>query len=207
MMAVCYYRVLQEAAVVERRTGWPIGGSPMSDPMAMYDRVITHFSELVDSISNDQWSLNTPCEGWTVRDLMQHRDGSIAASMGGARVDEPAPDADLIDAWHKRVSWWAAGLADPIRSEAVWQTGLGEMTFREATMRMMTGELTIHAWDLARALGLEETLDPESVHVTYVQLRAHGDQLRRPGVMGPAVEAPDGASEQTQLIALTGRSV
>jgi uncharacterized protein (TIGR03086 family) len=182
----------------------------MSDPRAMYDRVIAHFTELVDSISNEQRSLSTPCEGWTVRDLMQHiivRDRGIAASVGGPPTSEPRPDADLVTQWHERVTWWAEGLADPARSSTVWKTALGEMTFEQTTLRMMTGELTIHTWDLARALGVDDTLDPEAVHVTLDQLQAYGDQIRRPGAMGPEITAPDGADEQTQLIAFTGRSV
>jgi uncharacterized protein (TIGR03086 family) len=182
----------------------------VSDPRAIYDRVIGHFTVLVDSISNDQWSLNTPCEDWTVRDLMRHiivRDRGIAASVGGPPASEPGPDADLIAEWHACVTWWADGLADPVRSDTVWKTALGEMTFREATLRMMTGELTIHSWDLARALGVDDTLDPEAVHVTLAQMRAYGDLIRRPGAMGPEVTARDEADEQTQLIAFTGRCV
>jgi uncharacterized protein (TIGR03086 family) len=71
----------------------------------------------------------------------------------------------------------------------------------------MTGELTIHNWDLARALGVDETLDPEAVHTTYIAMKQHSDALRRPGVLGPQVKAPDDSDEQTQLLAFTGRVV
>lgn len=182
----------------------------MTDSLATYYRVVMRFTELVDSISADQWSSNTPCEGWTVRDLMQHiivRDRKIAASLGDARADEPAPDADLATAWHERVAWWAAGLADPALAEAVWQTASGELTFREAAIAMMTGELTIHTWDLARALGVDDTLDPEGVRMAYAQLQGYDEQKRGPQTMGPEVEVPIGTDEQTRLIAFTGRSV
>jgi uncharacterized protein (TIGR03086 family) len=181
----------------------------MSDSRAVYQRVLEHFTALVDSISPEQWSAPTPCEGWTVRDLIEHivvRDARIAASVGGPPAgDPPAPDAALPALWKQRVRWWAAGLDDPERRDVVWPTALGELTFTQATMAMMTGELAIHTWDLARALGVDDTVDPEAVHSAYLAMKHHGDALRRPGAMGPEVEAPAGSSEQVQLIAFTGR--
>lgn len=177
--------------------------------MAKYDRVVGRFTELVDSISADQWSLSTPCEGWTIRDLMHHivvRDDRISATVGGEPQVEPDAGADLTVEWRRRLAWWAAGLADPVRSATVWTTAMGEMTFQQAADRFMTGELLIHTWDLARALGVDDTLDAEAVRTTFVQMQAYGDLIRRPGAMGPAIDAPAEADEQTRLIAFTGRA-
>jgi uncharacterized protein (TIGR03083 family) len=47
--------------------------------------VLNHFTELVDSIGPDQLTAATPCEGWTVRDLLAHvieRDQRLAATVG-----------------------------------------------------------------------------------------------------------------------------
>jgi uncharacterized protein (TIGR03086 family) len=177
----------------------------------VYQRVITHFTELVDSISAEQWSAPTPCEGWNVRDLVEHvivRDQRLAASVGGPPAADSLPDnADLAALWRERAAWWAAGLADPQRRTATWNTALGEMTFEQATTAFMTGELTIHGWDLARGLGVDDTQDPEAVHSTLSMMKQYGDAVRRPGALGPAVHAPPGSDEQTQLMAFTGRHV
>lgn len=182
----------------------------MSDNVAVYRRVLGHFTELVDSLQPDQLAAPTPCEGWTVRDLMIHvieRDRRLAAMVGG-EAPKPLPAEDsLASLWRERVAWWAAGLADPERRDVVWSTPLGELSFEDATCALMTGELLIHTWDLARALGVDETLDPEAVQATLDSMSGHADALRRPGVMGPAIEPPSGSDEQTQLIAFTGRQV
>lgn len=182
----------------------------MSDPIAQYQRVLEHFTELVDGITESQWASDTPCENWTVRDLIEHvivRDRRLAATVGGAPPQPLEDGADLAELWRERVEWWAAGLADPQCRTAVWETPMGSMTFEQATTQLMTGELTIHTWDLARGLGVDDTLDAEAVHTTFAAMQTYGDQLRRPGALGPALEAPAGSDEQEQLLAFTGRQV
>ncbi|MEZ5248064.1 MAG: TIGR03086 family metal-binding protein [Ilumatobacteraceae bacterium] len=66
-------------------------------------------------------------------------------------------------------------------------------------------DTTIHAWDLARALGVDDRLDPACVARAYDAAVERGDGLRAGGMFGPAVEVPDDADPQSRLLALTGR--
>jgi uncharacterized protein (TIGR03086 family) len=68
-----------------------------------------------------------------------------------------------------------------------------------------TGDIVVHTWDLARATGLDETLDPDEVHALFVGMEPMDEMLRQSGQYGPRVEVPDDADEQTKLIAFTGR--
>jgi uncharacterized protein (TIGR03086 family) len=187
-----------------------VDGGTVSDQLAVYYRVIERFTELVDSITDEQWPQDTPCEEWTVRDLVEHvvaRDEQIAATMGGPPAAELPAHTDLKAAWHERIQWWSERLADPARSQAEWPTYFGVLTFEQATTALMTGEITIHTWDLARALGADETLDHEAVELTYAEIKQHGDQLRVPGAMGAEVNVPPGADIQATLFGFTGRTV
>jgi hypothetical protein len=67
------------------------------------------------------------------------------------------------------------------------------------------GDVLVHTWDLARAGGLDESLDPEVVHDMLVGMEPLDDMLRASGQYGPRVSVPDSADEQTKLIAFTGR--
>lgn len=58
---------------------------------------------------------------------------------------------------------------------------------------------------LARATGLDETLDADEVHSMYVGMEPMDAALRGSGHFGPRVPAPDDADEQTRLLAFTGR--
>ena len=82
---------------------------------------------------------------------------------------------------------------------------VGEHRFDNAVGQFVLGDVLIHTWDLARAAGLDETLDPQLVHDTLVGIEPLDAILRSSGQYGPRVEAPPGADEQTMLIAFTGR--
>jgi uncharacterized protein (TIGR03086 family) len=71
----------------------------------------------------------------------------------------------------------------------------------------MTGlmDLLVHAWDLARATGQDETLDPAEVSAFLAGLEPWDAALRASGHYGPRVPVPDDADEQTRLLAFTGR--
>ncbi|HYT78200.1 MAG TPA: TIGR03086 family protein, partial [Actinomycetota bacterium] len=66
-------------------------------------------------------------------------------------------------------------------------------------------DLTIHGWDLARAIGADEAMDPESVDVLHERYKPIEDGLKATGLFGPKVEPPPGADKQTQLLAIFGR--
>ena len=67
-------------------------------------------------------------------------------------------------------------------------------------------DLLIHGWDLARAIGADETLDPESVEIVYERMKPHESELNSSGVFGAHVEPRDGADLQAQLLAVFGRT-
>ena len=66
-------------------------------------------------------------------------------------------------------------------------------------------ELLVHGWDLARATGLDETLDGEDVHRLLFAMEPMDEVLRASGQYGPRVVVSPDADEQTRLIAFTGR--
>src|SRR3712207_1683120 len=101
----------------------------------VYHRVIDRFTEMIDGFKPEDWAAITPCEGWTVRDLVQHvleRDERVAAMLGGAPPEPFRDGFDLVRGWHERVRWWADRLADPEQRNAVHSTVLGELTFEQA---------------------------------------------------------------------------
>jgi hypothetical protein len=59
--------------------------------------------------------------------------------------------------------------------------------------------------DLARAAGLDETLDADEVHRMVGSMEPYDEAMRRSGHYGPRVEVPGDADEQTRLLAFMGR--
>jgi hypothetical protein len=73
--------------------------------------------------------------------------------------------------------------------------------------RMISSDVLIHTWDLARAVGGDERLDADAVTGTYSGLKPMDAMIRMPGVFGPKVTPPEGADEQTELLCFLGRQV
>jgi uncharacterized protein (TIGR03086 family) len=67
------------------------------------------------------------------------------------------------------------------------------------------GDVLLHTWDLARATGQDETLDPDEVAMMYEGMLPMDEHLRASGHYGPRVAVPDDADVQTKLIAFVGR--
>jgi len=70
----------------------------------------------------------------------------------------------------------------------------------------ITFDLLGHTWDLAQASGQHVVLPADLVEEMLAWGRAGDAILRRPGFLGPALAAPDGADVQSQFIALLGRA-
>ena len=78
-------------------------------------------------------------------------------------------------------------------------------TFAAALDMICTPDVLIHTWDLARATGLHEELDPEEVRRMLTGIEPMDAALRASGHYGPRVEVAAGADEQTRLLAFLGR--
>lgn len=82
---------------------------------------------------------------------------------------------------------------------------MGKSTFAGAVDQIVTNDVFFHTWDLARATGLDERLDPEEVHRLFVGMEPYDEMLRTSGHYGPKVEVPADSDEQTKLLAFIGR--
>ena len=108
-------------------------------------------------------------------------------------------------AWHALDDAIRGGLDSPDTARAVADTPMGPQTFEVAIDLLVTGDVLVHTWDLARAAGLDERLDADAVHRMLDGIEAMDEPMRASGHYGPRVEVGDDADEQTRLLAFTGR--
>ena len=71
--------------------------------------------------------------------------------------------------------------------------------------RFFTTDVFMHTWELARATGQDETLDPQRCASLLEQLEPLDELLRSSGQFGPRVEVPDDADAQIRMLAFIGR--
>ncbi len=63
----------------------------------------------------------------------------------------------------------------------------------------------VHGWDLARAIGADDRLDPDLVERCYTVTKPQEDELKASRQFGDRIEPAPDADMQTRLLALFGR--
>jgi uncharacterized protein (TIGR03086 family) len=164
----------------------------------------------VREVPEAAWDNPAPCEGWVARDVVRHLVEWMPAFLtdaGGPQLRiGPSPDSDPVGAWTTLDSGLESLLDDPVAcSTEITHPRAGAHRLDNAIATFFIGDIVVHTWDLARASGLDETLDPEEVHEMLVAMKPLDEILRASGQYGPRVDVPAGADEQTRLIAFTGR--
>jgi uncharacterized protein (TIGR03086 family) len=171
-----------------------------------FGRAAAEFTRRIAAVPSGGWDSPSPCAGWTALDVLRHVVDNIRSVPTWAGLAPLEADDDPRRAWPSVRDQLQALLDDPARAELGYDGLFGPTTLGETVDRFVGFDLLVHGWDLARASGQDETLPAGEVrraHAIAVQL---GDNLRRDGVCGPAVEVPAGAPEQDQLLGLLGRT-
>lgn len=83
---------------------------------------------------------------------------------------------------------------------------IGRMPLAQAIATISTPDVFMHRWDLARATGQDETLDPRRCAEMLEGMLPMDEVLRQSGQFGPRVAVADDADAQTKLLAFIGRT-
>ena len=75
----------------------------------------------------------------------------------------------------------------------------------EEYITQLVADLVVHSWDLARAIGGNETLDASLVQAAAAWFSGVAEPARQAGIVGPPLPVPDTADPQTKLLADFGR--
>ncbi|MGH9027849.1 MAG: TIGR03086 family metal-binding protein [Acidimicrobiia bacterium] len=171
--------------------------------------VAAAFTQRVDAVPAEAWDNPAPCEGWVARDVVGHLVEWVPAFLSNYADTElpagPSVNEDPRRAWSATRDAIQAALDDPARAARQCNAPGGPMTVAQAVNQFVTNDVLLHTWDLARATGLDETLDADEVHQLLMDMEPLDEMLRKSGHYGPRVEVPDDVDEQTKLIAFIGR--
>lgn len=180
----------------------------MSEVAERYERIAAGFTARLSSVPPGSWTSPSPCEGWTAHDVAKHvvdTHRRILTRLSGGDPTPPDSDEDLPAAWSVESDAVRAALADPARATTEVKGLGGSQPFEELISGVLCADTLIHTWDLARAVGQDDRLDAEAVASAYAFLTPNDEMLRSPGGMGPKVEPPADADEQTRLLCFVGR--
>jgi uncharacterized protein (TIGR03086 family) len=159
----------------------------------------------------DDWNGATPDTEWTVGDLVRHvieEQQWVPWLLSGlstrqAKSRLKSLEADLRHEWHRyslaaTTAWHSA---EPDAS-----VNLASDTVRVTDyLKEQVADVTVHTWDLARAVGAPEELDEELVAAVWTVFEPQRDALEASGLFASPVPITDDAPLQLRLLALTGR--
>jgi uncharacterized protein (TIGR03086 family) len=175
-----------------------------------YGGVADGFSARLDGVVEDQWSLPTPCTDWTVRDLAAHvitTHRRVLCSLDGGEAPEADKAGDLRAQWQQARRAITDAIADEARASTMVGGMFGEQPFESLVGRLLCSDTLVHTWDLARATGQAEQLDPTAIAASAEFLTPIDDAIRRPGGFAPKIEPAPEADEQTRFLNFCGRAV
>jgi uncharacterized protein (TIGR03086 family) len=118
-------------------------------------------------------------------------------------------DGDLLGnepkkAWEDSAHAAVRAVQQPGAMDRTVHLSFGDVPGREYALQLFADYL-IHSWDLARAIGGDEKLDPELVDACANWFSSMEGVYRRAGAIGERPEIPKGAAPQTRLLAMFGR--
>ncbi|MDH3680832.1 MAG: TIGR03086 family metal-binding protein [Acidimicrobiia bacterium] len=188
------------------------------DALEALKQSIREYETRLRQVGDDQWDLPTPCTEWTVRDLANHMllgtRMSVQLLAGGSQQDVIAGlGDDLMADCQDPVAEFAAlaaqmqdGFAAPDGLEGTVDHPMGEIP-RTTFVGFRIMDNGTHAWDLARAIGADETLDANLVSRMWDDIQPMADGLGELGMFGEGASGDLGedAPLQTRYLDLVGR--
>ncbi|MDQ1458796.1 MAG: hypothetical protein QOI08_280 [Actinomycetota bacterium] len=157
--------------------------------------------------------LPSPCEGWTVRDVINHVVTGNLRTLAWCHQENGPPNAedhlrgDPLGAFDDSFVRVRARLAELLTRAVPVRTPFAVLS-AERLIYMRCTELTVHAWDIARATGQSTDFLPRLCERLVARARADIESLDRiASPFGAEQPPPSAASQADRLAAFFGRAV
>jgi uncharacterized protein (TIGR03086 family) len=175
-------------------------------------RAVRDTIAIVAKVSADDLTKPTPCSEWTLAELIAHmtaqHNGFAVASTGASDPEawtvKPANVTAYREAAERVIAAFAASTA---RRFPLPEIG-GEFAAAQAIGFHFIDYL-VHGWDVAQAIGIDYTPEPDLVAAALPIAEAvpDGNERRQPGsAFAPSVATPQDASAWDRILAMLGRS-
>jgi uncharacterized protein (TIGR03086 family) len=183
------------------------------NPLPVYRRAADLAVAIVERVRPDQFDDPTPCTEWSVREVINHvvtgnlffvhlATGSPPPGGGVDHLSDDPATAFRDSVRAVSAAFEADGFLDRVVPAPFGDTSGGTL------VDMRRNELTVHAWDIAKATGQSTDLDPEVVAACTASYTASLRQKNRNATpFGEVQPAPPGATDADRLAAFLGRTV
>ncbi|GAB1645539.1 TIGR03086 family metal-binding protein [Krasilnikovia sp. MM14-A1259] len=182
-----------------------------------FDPSVRQLRALLLGVTDDDLTASTPCDRWSVGDLLDHlmvlslAFTQVARKESGApgtAVPAPEPSAvHLPSHWRSQLPALLEDLATAWKHPGAWAgTAQADGVTRPASelAAVAINELTVHGWDLARATGQDFAADPRILHALaeFLSPQRAADRAAATGAMTDLEDEP---TLLAKVVGLTGR--
>ena len=187
------------------------------DQTVMIGKVLDETNRVVDGIEPSQLDNPSPCDEWTVRDVLNHitsgatmfavcvREGCISDEQLGELMVSDNLGADYTGAFRDASAAALSAFDEPGAADKMVKLPFGEMPAGVAII-IAIFDVATHTWDLARSTGQQMQLDPEVLAAAYELAQAMMPGMRANGVVGEEVIVAVDAPMEDRLAGLAGRT-
>ena len=183
----------------------------------LHGRCGSRFAALVSGVGAEQWHNETPCSEWDVRTLIHHVfdeqlwtgplfEGLTIGEVGDRfEGDLMGDDASTwVELLRSSIAEAHEAVAQPDALQQTVHLSFGDTSGEEYVIQL-TADLAIHGWDLARATGQDDTIDPEAVALLLPWAEANAELLAGSGAFGSPVDLGPADPDHARLLGLVGR--
>jgi len=176
----------------------------MDAVIARHRKACDGFS-LIVGLGGGHWTSPSPCPDWDARGVVEHVIGFHDVLLLRPLGTKPTrPKDDPVIRWGVTVPAIQSAMDLAAIRSSDQAAGSHEVDL-DRLLPMLTAEVLVHTWDLARAIGVDPRLDPELCEVSSAVVGPNEESLRSSGLFGPAAAVPERADAATRLVAFMGR--
>jgi uncharacterized protein (TIGR03086 family) len=185
------------------------------DLAEVHARALDSARRSIVGVQAGQWADLSTCEGWTVRELVNHivSGNHWAAELAagktieevGTRLDGDVLGDDPMRAYDESATVAEAAFRAPGAMDAPCAVSYGPVPGSVYCGHRFV-DVLIHGWDVARSTGQDTALDPGLVEACWAVVEPQLAMLTGSGMFGSDVVVAADADPQTRLLAALGRS-
>jgi uncharacterized protein (TIGR03086 family) len=183
--------------------------------LELFQRAQAQFTDRVDAVAPDQWD-DESLPGWTVADLVAHLVTEqlwVPPLLAGEPVLEgrfPEETSDLLGSdpftgWESAADDALSAFAEDDALVRTVHLSRGPTPATDYILEM-TADLTVHAWDLARATNAQDEFPNDLVGHVLEHAKRDPDSWRTGDAYAAAIPVPGCTDDLIELLALTGRN-
>jgi len=184
------------------------------DPRFGFAGVTSAVRGLIDGTGADQLGLPTPCDDFTVKDMLNHINlvmGRVAAIGNGEHFSTVTEESVALDDGHAEAYDEAAHAVmtawmDGAKLEQTFEWPAGELP-GGPLLFVYTAELATHGWDLATATGQAIEIDDSLLQGALMAAKMLPADDRAEMPFDDVVDPGPGASTLLQIAGWFGRQV